>query len=95
MNDTTFLNSRVAKKGGAVAISKGDEPSSVVNFHRCTIDNSVTGDAVEDDIQGEGGAFSVGDGVTLLLSSCTLTNNYSGKKVGPICIIFVSMGHKT
>lgn len=64
-----------------MAISNGEELSSEVEFHRCTVDRSSTGLATKDDPQGEGGAFSVGDGVTLLLSNCTLKNNYCGKKV--------------
>lgn len=75
-----FANSRVAKKGGAVAMGIGSGQSDVA-FHRCTVDNSTTGLALKDDPQGEGGAFSVGGGVTLLLSDCILTNNYCGKKV--------------
>ncbi|CAM9163211.1 unnamed protein product, partial [Laminaria digitata] len=80
VNDTMFVNSRVAKKGGAVALG-GEEKQWRVEFHRCTVDNSSTGLAIKDDHQGEGGAFVVGAGVTLLLSDCVLTNNYCGKKV--------------
>lgn len=80
-NDTVFVNSRVAKKGGAVALSTGTLPSSLVEFHRCTVNGSSTGDAIKDDPQGEGGAFAVGGGVTFLLSDCVLANNYCGKKV--------------
>lgn len=80
MNDTVFVNSRAAKKGGAVAIAGGDERSSV-DFHRCTFDNSSTGLEIKDDPQGEGGTFSVGGGVTLLLSGCTVKDSYCGKKV--------------
>lgn len=61
-NDTVFVNSRVAKKGGAVALSTGTLPSSLVEFHRCTVNGSSTGDAIKDDPQGEGGAFAVGGG---------------------------------
>eukprot|EP00904_Undaria_pinnatifida_P010820 jgi/Undpi1/6869/HiC_scaffold_21.g09345.m1 len=87
VNDTVFVNSRVAKKGGAVAISNGEELSSEVEFNRCTVDNSSTGGlAMMDDPQGEGGAFVVGDGVTLLLSNCTLKNNYCGKKGGALVL---------
>lgn len=80
MNDTTFRNNRVAKKGGAVAIGSGDGRSDV-EFHRCTVDNSSTGKDIKDDPQGEGGGFSVGGGVTLLLSDCVVKNNHCGKKV--------------
>lgn len=79
-NDTMFLHSRVAKKGGAVALASGDGRSQV-ELHRCRVYNSSTGIVLKDDPQGEGGAFSVGGGVTLLLSDCALKNNYCGKKV--------------
>lgn len=36
---------------------------------------------MKDDPQGEGGAFWVGFGATLVLSDCILKNNYCGKKV--------------
>lgn len=83
MNDTVFRNSRVAKKGGAVAIGSGDGRSEV-EFHRCTVDNSSTGEAIKDDPQGEGGAFSVGGGVTLLMADSVVTRSYCGKKVLPL-----------
>lgn len=87
VNDTAFVNSRVAKKGGAVALGSGDGLN--VEFHRCTVDNSSTGQAFDDDPQGEGGAFSVGKGLTFLLSNCTLKNNYCGKKVlFSVCAVF-------
>lgn len=86
VNDTMFVDSHVARKGGAVAISNGDELSSRVDFYRCIFHNSTAGtELIEDDAQGEGGVFSVGDGVTLLLSHCTLTNNSCGKKVRHGC----------
>ena len=80
VNDTLFDNSRVAKKGGAVAIGSGDGRSHV-EFHRCRLNGSSTGKAIKDDPQGEGGAFSVGGGVTLILSDCVINNSYCGKKV--------------
>lgn len=52
-----------------------------MEFHGCTVDNSTTGEAIEDDPQGEGGAFSVATGTTLVLADCVLRNNYCGKKV--------------
>lgn len=81
MNDTIFVNSSVANKGGSVVISKESENSNVVEFHGCIVDNSSSGLLLDDDAQGDGGAFSVGSGVTLLLSNCTLKNNFSGDKV--------------
>eukprot|EP00904_Undaria_pinnatifida_P010819 jgi/Undpi1/6868/HiC_scaffold_21.g09344.m1 len=82
VNDTIFVNSSVANKGGSVVISKESESSNVVKFHGCTVDNSSSGLLLDDDGQGDGGAFSVGSGVTLLLSNCTLKNNFSGDKGG-------------
>ena len=97
VNDTAIRNSRVAKKGGAVAIGSGDGRSNV-EFHRCTVDNSSTGEAIKDDPQGEGGAFSVGGGVTLLLADSVVKRSYCGKKVLPLlrvpcpCIVFAKSG---
>lgn len=79
-----FANGYAGRKGGAVSLSSGDDPSTVA-FHRCSVGNSSAGSKFEDDPQGEGGAFSVGDGVTLLLSDCILKGNASGKKVRFIC----------
>lgn len=79
-NDTIFFNNNVARKGGAVAIASGP-PASYVEFHRCTVENSTTGRPVEDDEQGEGGAFVVGSGSTLVLNDCLLVDNFCGKKV--------------
>lgn len=81
-NDTVFVNNNVARKGGAIAVgSGGGFGGSTVHFHRCTVDNSSVGAPVEDDPQGEGGAFVFGKGTNILLSECTVTNNYAGKKV--------------
>ena len=80
VTDTIIANSHVGRKGGAVAIGSGNAPSHV-EFHRCTVANSTTGRQIEDDPQGEGGAFSVGRGITLVLSDCTLKGNYCGNKV--------------
>lgn len=80
-NDTILVNNNVARKGGAVVIGSGDGGASRVELHRCTVDNSTTGSAIEDDPQGEGGAFSVAQGTTLVLDDCLLINNCAGKKV--------------
>ncbi|MEP5117293.1 MAG: hypothetical protein ABJQ90_16330, partial [Parasphingorhabdus sp.] len=74
------VNSSVGKKGGAVVIGSGNA-SSHVEFHRCTVVNSTTGRYFKDDPQGEGGAFSVDMGITLVVSDCILKNNYCGNKV--------------
>ena len=81
VNDTTFIYNAAARKGGAVAIATNDA-TTYVEFHRCTIHNSTTGSPIEDDPQGEGGAFALGDNTTLVLEDCMVTNNYCGKKVG-------------
>ena len=80
VNDTILANSHVGKKGGAVAIGAGEAPSHI-EFHRCTVDNASTGRYIEDDPQGTGGAFNVGQALTLVLSDCVLKNNYCGSKV--------------
>lgn len=85
VNDTTFLNNRVARKGGAVAIASGSA-KSYVEFQRCTVDSSTTGYKIEDDPQGEGGAFAMGTMSTLLLVGCTISKNYCGKKVARLCL---------
>lgn len=54
---------------------------SHVEFHGCVVDNSTTGLDIEDDPQGEGGAFSVGTGTVLVLANSVLRHNYCGKKV--------------
>lgn len=86
MNDTIIAENNVGRKGGAVAIGTGDAPSHI-EFHRCLVANSTTGLYIEDDPQGEGGAFAVGRGITLVLSDCVLTGNYCGNKV---CFMFVN-----
>ena len=80
VNDTTFIYNAVAKKGAAVAVGSGDAPS-YIEFHRCVVDNSTTGWPFEDDPQGEGGAFSLGKGTTIVIEDCVVKNNYCGKKV--------------
>lgn len=80
VKDTMFFNNNVARKGGAVAIGSG-LPASYVEFQRCTVYNSTTGKEIKDDPQGEGGAFAVGRGVTLVLKDCLLVDNVCGKKV--------------
>ena len=79
MNGTVFANSQAGNKGGAVTLSSGDHPWTVA-FYSCGGENSSVGLDFEDDPQGEGGGFSVGEGVTLLLSDCFLNNNSCGKK---------------
>lgn len=65
-------------------IGSGGFPSQV-EFHRCTVANSTTGIDIEDDPQGEGGAFNVAVGTRLLLSDSLFIDNYSGKKVSDAC----------
>lgn len=79
-NDTFFVNSHVGDKGGAVTIQTWTTPS-YIEFTRCTVDNSSAGLAIEDDPQGEGGAFSVVEGATLVLTDCVIRNNHCGSKV--------------
>lgn len=80
VNDTVFFQSRVGSKGGAVSLSGGADFWDI-GFHRCTVNGSSAGDGIEDDPQGEGGAFSVGQNITLLLADCIFENNTCGKKV--------------
>ena len=79
-NDTVFANSHAGRKGGTASIITDTGPSQV-EFHRCTVINSTTGAEIEDDPQGDGGAFAVNQGVTLVLSDCVLHNNHCGNKV--------------
>ena len=81
VNDTTFIYNTAARKGGAIALGSGSA-TSYVEFHRCIIHNSSSGWPIEDDPQGEGGAFVVGGDTILTLEDCLVTNNYCGKKVG-------------
>lgn len=81
VNDTLFVNSHVGNKGGAVAV-EDVSASTYIELHRCTVENATAGIALEEDPQGEGGGFSVGQGATLVLANCTLRNNTCGKKVG-------------
>lgn len=83
VNDTRFFNNHVARQGGAVVVGSG-LPTSHVEFHRCTVENSTAGMFIQDDPQGTGGAFAVGQRATLLLNGCLLVNNACGNKV---CII--------
>lgn len=80
VNDTAFANGYAGSKGGSVSLSGGAD-SYTVDFHRCSVENSSVGFAFKDDPQGEGGGFSVGERVTLLLSDCVVKGNSCGKKV--------------
>lgn len=80
MNDTAFAFNHVARKGGAVNIATGSSPSHV-EFHRCAVANSTTGQFIEDDPQGEGGVFNVAPGTRLLLSDSLFIDNRCGNKV--------------
>ena len=71
VNDTVFMKGYAGHTGGAVSLSGGDH-SWDVEFHRCWVENSSAGFVYEDEPQGEGGAFAVGEGVTLLLTDCLL-----------------------
>ncbi|CAN0138387.1 unnamed protein product, partial [Pylaiella littoralis] len=82
-NDTVFWYSTVARKGGAIVIGSGSF-SSHIELHRCNIFNSTVGVEIKDGPQGEGGAIAVGQGISLLLADCVLTENYCGKKGGAI-----------
>lgn len=80
VGDTAFLGSSAASKGGTVQIS-GDKGSSVVEFAGCLVVNSSAGMGFDDDPQGDGGAFSVGTGVTLILANSTVWGGTAGNKV--------------
>ena len=81
MNDTVFMNGYAGNKGGAVSISDDDDDTWDLEFHRCWMENSSAGFGFEDNPQGEGGAFAVGEGVTLILSDCLFKGISCGKKV--------------
>ena len=80
VNDTTFINNTSGEKGGAIAVSS-DSSRSTIEFHHCLIFNSTTGAPINDDPQGEGGAFVLGGGTHLILEDCVVKNNACGKKV--------------
>lgn len=80
VNDTMFVNNHVARQGGAVVIGSGP-PTSYVEFHRCTVENSTTGNFTAGNPQGTGGAFAVDQGATLVMNDCLLVNNACGNKV--------------
>lgn len=81
VNTSTFMDNGAAAKGGAIQIS-GDTGASFVEFNRCLVSNNSAGTNIEDDPQGDGGAFSVGTGVSLLLEECVVQTSYAGNKVG-------------
>ena len=54
---------------------------SQVELRRCIFENSTTGEAIEDDPQGEGGVVSIGGSTTLTVTDCVFTGNSCGKKV--------------
>ena len=54
---------------------------SQVEFHRCSVDNNTAGEGFQDDPQGEGGAFALGGGTTIVISECLVVNNYAGDRV--------------
>lgn len=80
-NDTLFVNGHAGRRGGAVTIEDESHPSRV-EFHRCTVDSSSAGSATNDDSPGDGGAFSVVKGSTLVLADCVVKNSTSGTNVG-------------
>lgn len=80
VNDTDFAYSHAGRKGGAVSIGSGQSPSHV-EFHRCRVDKSTAGKYIEDDPQGDGGAFNLAAGTRLLLSDSAFIDNYCGNKV--------------
>ena len=82
VNDKTFIYNAAARRGGAVVIAGANNATTYVEFHRCFINASTTGSPIENDPQGEGGAFALGHKTTLVLEDCMVTNNYCGKKVG-------------
>lgn len=84
VNGTVFVNGHAGNMGGAVSLLGGDDPWHV-EFHRCKVASSSAGRGFEHDPQGQGGAFSVGVGVALLLSDCLFMDNTSGNKVGLLC----------
>lgn len=83
VNDMTFIYNTFAKKGRAVSVSSS---SSYIESHRCVVDNTTTGWPFEDDRQGEGSAFSLESGITVVMEDCVLKNNYCGRKVGNLRI---------
>lgn len=81
VNDTAFVGNGVARKGGAVSVASGEDMPTL-EFNRCTVNGSVTGEEIKDNPQGEGGGFSIGKKCTVILSDSEFHNNYCGKKVG-------------
>lgn len=80
MVTTIFVFDKSLWKGGAILLASRASPSRV-EFHRCTVENSITGAYYKDDPQGEGGAIVVGSGTIFVLEECLLANNTAGKKV--------------
>ena len=91
VSDTTFIGNNAAQKGGAVAVSSGKISPTTIEFHRCLIINSTTGKYIEDDPQGEGGAFSLSEGLHLVLEDCVVANSTCGKKV---CVLLLTITEK-
>lgn len=54
---------------------------SQVEFRRCTVDNTTTGEAIKDDPQGQGAGFAIGVHSTLVLTDSVFLNNFCGEKV--------------
>lgn len=88
VNDSTFHNPFVAKKGATLHMGSGSG-GSVVEVNRCLVINATCGVYIEDEPQGEGGAFSVGGGTTLIMQDTIVRNSTTGKKVCGLYHIYI------
>ncbi|CAM9320502.1 unnamed protein product, partial [Sphacelaria rigidula] len=81
--NSTFVLNHAAHAGGTAHVRNADDPS-YVEFHDCVIVNSTAGEINVKDDQGEGGAFSVGEGSTLVLMNTTVRGCSAAKQGGAI-----------
>lgn len=80
VNDSSFTVNHAAQSSGSVHVGTSDGPS-YVELHDCAIQNSTAGNSSVEGDQGEGGAFGVGKGSTLVLVNTTVRECSAAKKV--------------
>lgn len=80
VNASTFMLNYAANAGGTVHVGNVDGPS-YAEFNDCVVANSTAGELDVEVDEGEGGAFSVDQGSTLVLVNTTVRGCAAARKV--------------
>lgn len=80
VNGSIFTVNHAAKSSGTVQVGNSNGPS-YVELYGCAILNGTAGNSSVEGDQGEGGAFGVGTGSTLVLVDTTVRGCSAAKKV--------------